>query len=213
LEEVWQNSSEDTNVKLKQAFSNLHQWGQETFGNIPRRIKQLQQTIHNMKTRIPTREEISYTHQLEAQLDNLLKNEEIWWAQRAKANWLKQGDKNSKFFHLKASQRKRKNTINFINNHHGNKVTDNKEIQNVFMDYFTNIFTSSNPANISDTLAGISNRVHPTMYNYLNQDFSAAEVQQSVFQLNSNSAPGPDGLSANFFQSYVMLCSRLSQKP
>jgi hypothetical protein len=42
-------------------------------------------------------------HQLESNLDNLLNQEETWWAQRAKANWLQQGDKNSKFFHLKAS--------------------------------------------------------------------------------------------------------------
>jgi hypothetical protein len=81
-------------------------------------------------------------------------------------------------------------------------VTDNEDIQKALMDYFTNIFTSSNPTNFSDTTAGISNRVNPSMYDLINQDFNASEVYQAVFQLNSNSAPGPDGLSASFFQSY-----------
>jgi hypothetical protein len=81
-----------------------------------------------MKSKIPTKEDIEETHQMETNLDNLLKNEETWWAQRAKAKWLQQGDKNSKYFHLKASQRKRKNKINFIHNQQGDKLTDNEDI-------------------------------------------------------------------------------------
>ncbi|KAK2444879.1 hypothetical protein QL285_015869 [Trifolium repens] len=40
------------------------------------------------------------------------------------------------------------------------------------------------------------------MYDLLNQDLNASNVYQAVYQLKSNSAPGPDGLSAKFFQSY-----------
>jgi hypothetical protein len=56
-----------------------------------------------MKAKIPTKEDIDKTHYLENKLDDLLRHEETWWAQRAKANWLQQGDKNTKFFHYKAS--------------------------------------------------------------------------------------------------------------
>jgi hypothetical protein len=109
-------------------------------------------------------------------------------------------DKNSKFFHYKASQRNRKNKINFITNQQGNKATDNKEIQSAFMDYFTGIFSSSNPTNITESMVGVANRVTPKMHDLLNRDFSAAEVSQVVHQLKGNSAP--DGLSAQFFQTY-----------
>jgi hypothetical protein len=81
-------------------------------------------------------------------------------------------------------------------------MTDNMDIQNTFIDYFTNIFSSSNPINISDALTGVANRVQPQMQDYLNQDFSANEVSIAVHQLKGNSAPGPDGLSAKFFQTY-----------
>jgi hypothetical protein len=143
--------------------------------------------------------------QMEANLDNLLKHEETWWAQRAKANWLQSGDRNTSFFHFKASQRKRKNNINFIIYQSGNRATDNNNIQNTFMDYFIDfidIFTSSNPSNFSDCLTGVANRVNPHMYEILNMDFTTQEVYTDVHQLKGNSAPGHDGLSAKFFQSY-----------
>jgi hypothetical protein len=139
---------------------------------------------------------------MEVKLDKLMKQEETWWAQRAKANWLQHGDMNTRFFHLKASQRKRKNKINFILDQMGNRATSNKDIQHAFMNYFNNIFTSSNPTNMTASLNGITNRISPHMYDHLNQDFSSTEVYQAVHQLKGNAAPGPDGLSAKFFQSY-----------
>ena len=47
----------------------------------------------------------------EKELEGLLAKEEIYWKQRSRAEWLLVGDRNSNFFHSKASASKRKNTI------------------------------------------------------------------------------------------------------
>ena len=48
------------------------------------------------------------------QLDNLHLKQEIYWAQCSRLSWLKSGDKSTKFFHSKASQRQRRNFIQGI---------------------------------------------------------------------------------------------------
>lgn len=50
-------------------------------------------------------------NRLRREINDLLNDVEIYWGQRAKAHWLKEGDRNTKFFHAQASERQKQNTI------------------------------------------------------------------------------------------------------
>lgn len=47
-------------------------------------------------------------------LNFLIHQEELWWDQRAKVHWLKEGDINTSYLYHKANQRKTYNNIKFI---------------------------------------------------------------------------------------------------
>jgi len=61
-------------------------------------------------------------------MDELLQKYEIFWAQRCRINWLKHGDKDTKFFHAKAIQRRNKNHISGIQNAHGQWVENLEKV-------------------------------------------------------------------------------------
>ena len=53
------------------------------------------------------------------ELNELLQKEEIIWRQQSRIQWMKEGDCNTKFFHTRASTRRKKNRINRIQDDQG----------------------------------------------------------------------------------------------
>lgn len=51
---------------------------------------------------------------IEAKLSRELRNEEIFWGQKARQNWLKYGDKNLVFFMLKLYKDQKESYFEFI---------------------------------------------------------------------------------------------------
>ncbi|XP_024199901.1 uncharacterized protein LOC112203116 [Rosa chinensis] len=73
---------------------------------------------------------------LENKLSELLQREQLFWKQRAKVFWLSDGDMKTKFFHQRATNRRRKNTIKGLFDDDGNWCTDDKDLEHVVLSYF-----------------------------------------------------------------------------
>jgi hypothetical protein len=95
--------------KLERASGSLEGWGRETFGHVQREIKDLQGRLTVLRAAMdcqgPSYEE-EKVHQC---LLELYQREEVMWLQRSRVQWLAKGDTNTRFFHLRASQRKKRN--------------------------------------------------------------------------------------------------------
>ncbi|KAL5804637.1 hypothetical protein ACOSQ3_031437 [Xanthoceras sorbifolium] len=83
---------------------------------------------------------------VEKELDDLLLQDEIYWRQRSRVSWLKFGDKNSKFFHAKASARRKHNEILGLFDETGCWHSDLGSIHRIIGNYFSSIFSSSLPS-------------------------------------------------------------------
>ena len=133
-------------------------------------------------------------------MNDLVESEEIWWAQRSRALWLKHGDKNTKNFHQKASHRKSRNWVEYICEDHGEKFDDEEDIARVFNNFFQDLFSITHPERITEVVQVVKNRLSDTMCNILEAEFTENEVFLATKNLKPHAAPGPDGVPALFYQ-------------
>ncbi|KAK2655254.1 hypothetical protein Ddye_008306 [Dipteronia dyeriana] len=83
--------------------------------------------------------------QLENKLDELPVEEESYWKQRSKVEWLKEGVLNTKFFHWKALTRRARNKIRGLFDDRGVWCVEQSELKRVVVGYFSNLFSSESP--------------------------------------------------------------------
>ena len=85
------------------------------------------------------------------------------WKQRSRNIYLKEGDRNTSFFYTKASNRKQQNWIQGLEDENGLWQEDMGEIEYVATQYFSTLFTSTQPGDMIELLNEISLTVTDAM--------------------------------------------------
>lgn len=132
----------------------------------------------------------------------LLLKEEIYWRQ-SRVQYLTEGDFNTQFCHMRASLRKRRNLIKGVRNTEGVWVDSEEEIEKVAVEYFTKLFSSTNPTSFDGALDNFDSRVTSSMNEDLCAPFTRHEVYQALSQMNPTRALMV--LMPIFFRSLVMM--------
>ncbi|CAL8084513.1 unnamed protein product [Prunus armeniaca] len=105
--------------KLKRTRLRLLGWSRGIFGSLPHQIKSIQTKLGELLEAPLTPQTVETRKELTTKLDSLMAKNEIYWRQRSRALWLKAGDRNTKYFHYKASSHKRRNTISGLEDENG----------------------------------------------------------------------------------------------
>ncbi|XP_065619755.1 uncharacterized protein LOC136063373 [Quercus suber] len=116
----------------------------------------------------------------------------MFWYQRSRVSWLKYGDRNTKFFHSKASQRRRRNFIEGIKNANGVWVEEVDDVADVAFDYFMNIFKVGTCDRMEECLNAVNRKMTKDMLEVLSRLYNNEEVKAALFQMGPTKAPRPD---------------------
>ncbi|KAM1431725.1 hypothetical protein ACFXTO_014338 [Malus domestica] len=138
----------------------------------------------------------------ESELRAAHRNEESYWRVKSRAQWLKEGDKNSKFFHAQTLKRRRFNQIKGLEDVNGVWQEDEAAISSIATSYFMELFKSSRPGQIDKLGECLAPCVSAADNLPLTAAVSEEEIKMAIFQIPPIRAPGPDGYSGCFYQDH-----------
>ena len=96
---------------LNSCAADLKSWNSNVYRQIPKKILTKRNTLNSLTLQDKDGTLSTEINNLRREINDLLDDEEIYWGQRAKAHWLKEGNKNTRFFHAQASEQRKQNTI------------------------------------------------------------------------------------------------------
>lgn len=144
VEQHWLNDRECLqNVKHMEAIFN--DWKNNVFGNVRARKKSLLARIGGIQKRVQEGCTNRFLQRLEKELqkelDQVLYQEELIWFQKSRAKWLTEGDRNTKYYHLKTINRRRRNRILMLRNGDGQWIDDVDALKGMVNNFYKDLFS------------------------------------------------------------------------
>jgi hypothetical protein len=136
---------------------------------------------------------------LQNDLNCILRKEELMWYQRSRAKWLVDGDRNTKYYHLKTINRRRRNNVIMLKNDSGQWVEDVGQIHTLATDFYKDLFSDVHMSRAWHNTSISYPRLDMILKDKLALPIDKDEVKKAVFGMHPWKAPGPDGFPAGFY--------------
>ena len=81
-------------------------------------------------------------------------------------------------------------------------MEEEEQVRELLIRYYSNLFASSNPTQFDQVLNGVKPRVSSSMNEELLRPFEVSKVQFALKQMDSDTAPGRDGLPPMFYKKF-----------
>lgn len=119
----------------------LSKWSTNKIGSITRQTSGLRKRLHTLMNKPVSTANDMEIRKVSAELDEMLLREEILWRQRSRATYLREGDRNTDWFHRQATWRRKQNTIMKLKNGQGQWIEEKEELHKMSTDFFKELFT------------------------------------------------------------------------
>lgn len=204
IEKSWNPPSTSFAQKTVSLSNNIAIWNKEHFGNIFHRKKKIFARlagIQKAQDSNPCAFLTNLESSLISELNDLLSIEEDFWALKSRMNWLFDGDRNTRFFHLTTIERRRANKILALKDPLGAWNYDESIIKHSLISHFSSLFTTSKLSVSRDFSTHLTFPIIPSSaHGALSATPLLAELKTVVWSFKPWKSPGPDGLHPGFFQ-------------
>jgi len=215
VEAAWLAALETGDVSLmevqKRVLKELWAWDKDVLGELERRIKNARRELERCRRRGISQDQVNWEHILRYKLERLQDQLHIYWKQRAHTAWLTKGDRNTKFFHAYASERKRRNHIQKLIDDGGGTV-EGRNLKQFIANQYQNLFLSYAGGYELGVLKCVQERVTSEMNEALLAPFSGEEVRTALETIGDLKAPGADGMPAIFYKRFWHLIGEKVKK-
>ncbi|RVW33902.1 hypothetical protein CK203_082918 [Vitis vinifera] len=151
------------------------------------------------KVRILTVEETELKKEAKENYRKWVIMEETHWRQLSREIWLKEGDRNTGFFHRMASAHRRNNSLERIKIN-GEWLLEEQEIREGIANAFQNML-SEDMGWKADIGRLQFDQISQQEAENLERPFTEDEIHVALMEMNGDKAPGPDGFTMAFWQS------------
>ncbi|KAH1072684.1 hypothetical protein J1N35_025012 [Gossypium stocksii] len=124
--------------------------------------------------------------------------EELFWEQRARINWLKNGDRNTSFFHKIAVQRQFHGRIAELKDGNGRSFSSIDDLLHLATDYFKDLYSASEVGSDERVFGLVENRVSGSMNDSLLKQFTDEDISSAIKMMAPLKAPGLMGFPLYF---------------
>ncbi|XP_028790082.1 uncharacterized protein LOC114746054 [Neltuma alba] len=192
----------DWNSDVHDFKAALSRWNVQVFGHVQRTKGKLYRRLEGLSRKsalsgLPENLE-RIQKELWYELEKILSKEELMWQQYSRAQWFLQGDRNSRYFHIRATSRRKRNRIEALRLESGIWSYDLKEIMDMGCHFFKALYTENGEGSPSLEFGMKYPTIDAVHINTLGKEVEDTEVKRALFDMGPLKSPGPDGLNPLF---------------
>eukprot|EP00253_Pinus_taeda_P024639 PITA_24639 len=200
-------------TKIKNARRALKVWARDSYQELEETKKKVKKDLEDVQTKI---EEHGLSQQykdqenaLHEQLTHVNREEEIKWRIKSRQLWLQGGDKNTAYFHKQATARKFRNNVNTIIDNEGNRYSTQEDINKAASKRYRDLLTEFQGAeDYSDLLQYLPKGATKELNDTLNSEIDEEEIERTIWTLQPDKAPGPNGFPICFYREFWSLIKK-----